>query len=160
MIGAMREWLVSVVCAAILVSAAEQLTPAGNLRKIVSMTGGLVILSILLHPLGDLETGSLQAGCRDYALEVERRREELERESFRELEALIEARTAAYISDKAKELGVVCRRADVECRTDDSGIPQPWSVTVYGTETQEMKSWIRKELDIPAERQVFREADG
>ena len=99
MIGAAREWLVSVVCAAMLVSVAENAVPPGEFRKTVSLIGGLILLVVLVRPLNASVTGGILPDCENYVREVERRQEELEAEQRDALQTLIEQRTAAYISD-------------------------------------------------------------
>lgn len=158
MMAAVREWLVSLIYAAMVIAVAENMAPAGGLKKIVSMTGGLVLLVMLLRPLGDLELGGWNTGYDDYACQVEQRRLELEEENFHELQRLIEQQTAAYISDKAKQLGLDCR-VEVRCKRED-GMPYPHSVTVHGPFSEALGAWMEQELDIPAERQVFHGTEG
>jgi len=154
MIAAVREWLFSIVCASMLVSVAENAAPPGNLRKIVSLIGGLILLVVLVRPLMELDLCDWIPEYGGYVKEVEQRQEELEKDRARQLQILIEQRTAAYISDKAESMGLACR-VEVECRAGGDGLPRPVGVTVFGTASQELKNWIRKELDIPEERQVY-----
>lgn len=156
---AVREWLVSVICAAVAVAVAESMVPEGSMKKLVSMTGGLVLLILLVRPLGDVELDRLELEYQDYAAAIERRTEELKTENMQELIEIIELETAAYISDKARELGLDCR-AKVRCRTDEDGVPYPYSVTVDGAASEELRSWMERELNIPAERQVFHGTEG
>lgn len=158
MIAAVREWLISVVCAAMLVSVAENAAPPGNLRKIVSLIGGLILLVVLVRPLTALDLRDWIPEYSGYVREVEQRQDELEKDQTRQLQILIEQRTAAYISDKAEALGLTCR-VEVECRTDGDSLPRPFGVTVFGTASQELRNWIRQELDIPEERQVYHETE-
>lgn len=159
MIAAVREWLVSVVCAAMLIAVAENTAPAGNLRKITSVTGGLILLIVLVRPLIGVDFESLFADYDICAREVELRQEELEEDYIRQVRLLIEQRIAAYISDKAEVMGAACC-AKVECRISENGLPVPYRVIVHGTAPQELKNWIRQELDIPEERQVYRGTEG
>lgn len=69
---------------------------------------------------------------------------------------LIEERTAAYISDKAKALGLSVA-VRVETKTGDGGVPAPWAVRLTGTESEALASYIEGELGIPRERQVWSE---
>ena len=59
--GALREWLTSLVAVSMLLSVAQTLVPEGSIRKIASFTGGLILLVVLLRPL--LEIG--RASCRE-----------------------------------------------------------------------------------------------
>ena len=79
---------------------------------------------------------------------------ELEMEQQKEMQALIEQEAAAYISDKAKGMGLECR-VTVRCKVGEEGVPYPDSVTVEGAASEELGRWIAQELNIPTERQVF-----
>ncbi len=159
MIAAVREWLVSVICAAVAVAVAENAAPAGSMKKLVSMTGGLILLVLLVQPLSGLEPELFLPEYGAYAREIQQRQEELEAENTQALQTIIEREIAAYISDKAAELGVECR-VTVRCRTDEAGVPQPYSVTMDGPVSEELRSWIEGELNIPKERQVFHGTEG
>lgn len=154
MIAALRGWLTSVIYAAMMVAVAEHIAPPGGLKKIVSLTGGLILLVILVRPVEDMRLDFLWGRYDDYARSVERCREELEKDRLSETRKLIEQRTAAYISDKAKRLGLDCQ-VTVRCKTGEEGVPYPDSVTIKGTVSEELRKWIEEELDIPTERQVF-----
>ena len=154
MMEALRSWLISVVCTAMVVSVAESIVPPGGLKKIVSLTGGFLILLVLVKPLEDLKTDFLHMEYEEYRQSVTQRQWELETEQRKEMQALIERETAAYISDKAKTLGLECR-VTVRCKVGEEGVPYPDSVTVEGAASEELMGWIARELNIPTERQVF-----
>ena len=159
MITALREWLCAVIYTAMVIAVAENMAPPGGMKKIVSMTGGLVLLVVLVKPVEIVELDFLQLPYDSYMHSVEKRQEELEKESSLELERLIEQRTAAYISDKAKRLGLDCQ-VTVRCEAGEEGVPYPDSVTIYGAVSEELKEWIVEEIGIPTERQVFHGVEG
>lgn len=159
MIEALRGWLTSLIYTAMVIAVAEDMAPPGGMKKIVSMAGGLILLVMLVKPLESIELDFLQLSYNGYVRNVEERQEELEKDGLLELERLIEQRTAAYISDKAKRLGLDCQ-VTVRCKTGEEGVPYPYSVTVRGTVSEELKRWIAEELGISTERQVFHGAEG
>ena len=59
MLELIRHWLVGITCAAMLVALAESLIPAGSIRRIARLTGGLVLLAAILNPLLKLDTTAL-----------------------------------------------------------------------------------------------------
>ena len=73
-----------------------------------------------------------------------------------ELTALIESATEAYISDKAKSMGLTLK-VRVTAETDESGMPVPIQVKVTGPWSGELSGWLETELGLPAERQVWNE---
>ena len=154
MIAALRGWLTSVIYTAMVVAVAEHMAPLGGLKKIVSLTGGLILLVILVKPVEDTQLDFLWVQYDGYARSVEQRQKELEKDRLHEMCKLIEQRTAAYISDKAKRLGLDCQ-VTVRCKAGEEGVPYPDSVTIRGTVSEELGKWIEEELDIPTERQVF-----
>ncbi len=159
MIAALRGWLTSVIYTAMVIAVAENMAPPGGMKKIVSMTGGLILLVMLVKPIGTIELEFLQLPYNSYVYSVEKRQDELEKDYLKELKGLIEQRTAAYISDKAKRLGLECR-ATVLCEVGEEGVPYPHRVTIQGTVSEELKQWIEEELGIPTERQVFHGMEG
>ena len=59
MIGALREWLLSVTAAAILCALAQGLIPPGPVRRVGRLTAGLVMAAALLAASG----GGTRAGA-------------------------------------------------------------------------------------------------
>ena len=159
MIAALRGWLTSVIYTAMVISVAESMVPSGGMKKVVSFTGGLLLLVMLVKPLGNVDAGFLQMPYDHYIRSVEIRRAELEKKHLLEMEEIIEQRTAAYISDKAKRLGLDCQ-VTVRCEAGEEGVPYPDSVTIYGAVSEELEEWIVEEIGIPTERQVFHGVEG
>ena len=152
MIGALRSWLSSIAAVTLLLSVVQSLIPEGTLRKITGFTGGLLLLAALLQPLRRADFGWLGLDLSDYSAAIEARAEELSAVEKETLTDIIEAQTAAYISDKADALGVPVT-ARVETGTD--GIP--WSAELEGPQSPELAAWMEAELGIPEERQVWHE---
>ena len=114
------------------------------------------MLVALLRPVlgADLERLHLDLG--DYERAIEERQEELASAGNAELKALIESQTAAYISDKAKALGLeVTVRVEAEAGAD--GIPVPAAADIQGARSEELASYMEQELGIPRERQSWHE---
>ena len=102
--GALREWLTSLVAVSMLLSVAQTLVPEGSIRKIASFTGGLILLVVLLRPLLGADLSHLDLHLEDYERAIGQRQEELGAAGEAELAGIIEERTAAYISAKASKL--------------------------------------------------------
>ena len=106
MIEALRSWLTAILATAVLLSVAEKLIPEGSVRKIASMTGGLLLLTVLVRPITSLRPDSFSLDMGDYSRAVQERQAELQAENENALSELIAERTAAYISDKSASLGI------------------------------------------------------
>lgn len=154
MIEAIRGWVTAIVVTTMLLSVMQMLIPDGNLRKISSFTGGMILLIVLTRPLLKLHAEQLDLQLDTYMNSIESCRAELAEEEQDQMEKLIAQTTAAYISDKAETLGVSVS-VEVETERGEQGIPIPSAVTVWGPYSIELASYIEKELGIPAERQVW-----
>ena len=154
--GALREWLTSLVAVSMLLSVARTLVPEGSIRKISSFTGGLILLVVLLRPLLGADLSRLDLHLEDYEQAIGQRQEELASAGEAELAGIIEERTAAYISDKANALGLdVTVRVEAEAGAD--GIPVPAAADIQSARSEELASYMEQELGIPRERQSWHE---
>ena len=139
----LRSWLLGVVACALLVSACEQLTDGGTMKKIVRFVGGMLLMLALLRPLLRIDLTDLAVNAGAY------------REAVAQLEvsARIAAQTGAYIEDKAASLGASIRA--VVTTEERGGVPLPVSVTLYGEENAEIGAYIERELGIAKEDQLW-----
>ena len=154
--GALREWLTSVVVVSVLLAVVQTLIPEGTVRKIGAFTGGLILLVTLLQPLLGVDFEDLELRLEQSRETVEQRQQELEQAGEREMAELIERQTAAYIWDKADALGLDLS-AEVRVERGPDGIPLPVSATLTGTYSEALSAYLERELGIPRERQVWHE---
>lgn len=157
MLELMRQWLLGLTCAALVIAIAESLTPAGTIRKIGRLTGGLVLLLAMLNPLLRVDGEALTRALTEYRLSLDGYGEELEAENRVLMKDIIEERSGAYIQDKAEDMGINCQ---VTVETEEAGEwPVPESVTVFGALTAEEQARLTHEIEadfaIPAERQYY-----
>ena len=158
MMGALREWLTSVVAVTLLLSVVQTLLPEGSVRKAASFTGGLVLLLALLRPALGADLGRIRLDTGAYAQALEESREALSAAGEDQLAAGIAERTQAYISDKADALGLRVT-VRVETRTE-GGVPLPWAAEITGPWSGELAAYMEEALGIPRERQVWHEGNG
>lgn len=149
----LRSWLLGVVACALLVSACEQLTDGGTMKKIVRFVGGMLLMLALLRPLLRIDLTDLAVNAGAYREAVAQLEEELGAQRQRELSARIAAQTGAYIEDKAASLGASIRA--VVTTEERGGVPLPASVTLYGEENAEIGAYIERELSIAKEDQLW-----
>ena len=153
-----RQWLLSVTCAALLAALADGLMPQGAVKQVGKLVCALVLLCAVLRPVLDVtlpDTGRLLSGLQG---EVERSKAGLEQDSEQMLKTLIERECGAYIVDKAARLGAQCR-AQVECKADDTGVWLPYRVSIAGQlnddQRQELTALVQSELGLAPERLVY-----
>ena len=153
MIETIREWIRSVVMVTMLLSVGQAMIPEGQIRKIFSFAGGLVMIMVLLQPVLGVETGTLMEPLEVYERQISERKEEQEKLVRAEQEAIIEQNLTAYISDKAdaaEEGGSVRIRA--ETAEDGTVI---LSAELVGQPSEQLAEYLEQELGIPRERQVW-----
>ena len=157
MLELIRHWLVGITCAAMLVALAESLIPAGSIRRIARLTGGLVLLAAILNPLLKLDTTALTRALTEYKLELSAYSADLEEENEILMKDIIEEQSGAYIQDKAAALGIDCQ-VTVEADGEEE-----WPITVMGSLTAEQQEALERTIEedfaIPAERQRYESGD-
>lgn len=158
MMDGVRNWLLSVIAACLLCALAEALMPQGPVKKAGRLVCGLVLLCVMLSPLPGLRLETGQAWLEEYFAGLEQQKQEWKEAADVGTKGIIEEQYGAYIVDKAKGLGIVCR-ARVTCRTGEDGLPVPDVVEVTGQFSDEEQSRltqiIEEELLVPPERQVY-----
>ena len=161
MMGLVRRWLLGVTAAALVLALAEALAPEGSVKKVCRLAGGMALLLAAAGPVLEALDGNLLAGAvegwRDRSQRYER---ELEENNERLYLAIIEEETAAYVMDKARELGFECA-VEVTCGYDENGVPCPWEVAARGQWAPEQRARLERlleeELGVPARRQYYEE---
>ncbi len=161
MMGFVRSWLLGVTAAALVLALAEALAPEGSVKKVCRLAGGMALLLAAAGPVLEALDGNLLAGAvegwRDRSQRYER---ELEENNERLYLAIIEEETAAYVMDKARELGFECA-VEVTCGYDENGVPCPWEVAARGQWAPEQRARLERlleeELGVPARRQYYEE---
>ena len=153
MIDAVREWIRSIVMVTMLLSVGQAMVPEGQIRKIFSFSGGLVLVIVLLHPVLGLEGRVLIEPLEVYERQIFKQKEDLEQMVRAEQETIIEENLTAYISDKAEALeegGSVRIRAET---AEDGTVTL--SAELVGQPSEPLTEYLEQELGIPRERQVW-----
>lgn len=158
MMDFLRNWLIGITTAAIVVALADSLMPDGSVKRIGKFAGGLLLMLAILKPVLNLDYETMAGALAGYRYEVQEYSMSLEVENERLKKIIIEDRTGAYIRDKAVELGLSCS-VSVQCSRNENEQFYPASVTVYGEMTQgqrdELTRIIEAEIAIPPEMQQY-----
>ena len=162
MMVVVRQWIVGVTCAAVLLAITQCLMPSGAVRRVGRLAGGLLLLLAVIAPLASLDVEALGAALTEYRMAESDSTALLELENERLVKTIIEEQTAAYISDKASELGGTCTAA-VTYEYGEDGTACPVAVTIRGTLTEQQRSRligiIETDLAIPEENQTYEGED-
>ena len=160
MIGLVRQWLLGVTCTALVLAIADSLAPEGNAKKVCRLAGGLALLIAAVSPVLRVDGESLSRAVSEYQTSVWVYERELEEKNVLLYQSIIEETAAAYIVDKAEELGISCQ-AEVTFAYDEDGVPYPWEVTARGVWTEDQRSrlsgLIESDLGISGQRQYYEE---
>ena len=155
-----RQWLLGVTCTALILAVADSLAPVGSVKKVCRMAGGLALLLAAVGPLIRLDNGVLANMLEEYQAAVRDYEETLEEQYLLFYQTVIEESTAAYIVDKAEEMGISCQ-AEVTFAYDEDGVPCPWEVTARGDWTDETRGALERlledDLGVPTQRQHYEE---
>lgn len=153
-----REYILSVVCAAIVCAVLTALSgekgSAAFIRKLVC---GVFLCLTVISPVGKVRLEDLLepiTGIRQDALAVSSMGQTLYQES---LAQVIREQTEAYILDKAQGLGLTL---SVSVQPDESG--RPYRASLVGNagadDRKTLSDILEKELGIPKERQQWSES--
>lgn len=163
MMELLRQWLVGITCAAMIVALADSLTPKGTVQKIGRIAGGLVLLIAVVKPLLGVDFGTLAMASANVQ-EAMAAQEGLEKTDLDLMKTIIGERTGAYILDKAEGLGAGLETVAVRCEVGEGNVPYPAAVTVTGALTGEQRQALSRiieaDLAIPKERQTYESGDG
>lgn len=153
MINGLREWLLTMIAAAIIWAILETVLPKSAAGAVTRAGGGLVMLLVLLQPLMTLIPQRAEWKYENYLHQIEEKIEEYRAEGEAQMADIIQQETGAYISEKAAEMGISCH-ARVETAVRD-GVPYPYRVVLDTKWNEELSFWLERELDIAAEQQSW-----
>ena len=157
-----RQWLIGITVAAMLNAAAKNLMPKGVVRQIGGLTGGLVVLLAMLQPVYRLEESRLSEVFSPY-IDTQTHTTAMAVNTYSLMKDIIESECSAYIQDKAKELGLICR-VTVICTDKTEGYPYPQYALIEGNLKAEEKATLSEmlvqTLDIAPENQTYRTESG
>lgn len=160
MMELIRQWLLGMACAAMAAALAQSLAPEGGPKRICRLASGLVLLLATVQPLLRLDEGALARLAGDFPASVGGYTDALEEENDLLYQSIIERQTAAYISDKAAQLGLSCQ-VEVRYQYDQDATPYPYEASIRGEWTQEQRQQLERileqDLGIPIQRQLFEE---
>lgn len=153
-----RGWLLAIISASILCALADSIMPSGAVKRVGKLVCGMVLLCVVLNPVAHLDIRGGQGWLEDYLSGLEVRKTELDEQVNEGMKVIIETRYAAYIVDKAEEMGLTCT-ARVSCRVEEDGLYVPDAVQVAGirsdVDQSRLAQMIQEDLGIPLERQVY-----
>ena len=160
---AASEWVRAIAGASMLCAAALVLTPKGNVKDVLRLLCGIVLLLTVIKPLAGFDPARLSldmADYREHAAEIAGDAQETQNALDRRF---IERQLAAYILDKAKALGLTDVTAEVRVKWGED-CWYPYAVCLTGQPPQREKTLLENtieyDLGIPKERQCWNGNEG
>ena len=156
MIALLRSWLFGLTALSALLALAEGLVTQEGIRRVLRLTGGVLMILVLLRPVVRMDLENLHFSLDALRQEAETLEEEYTRQQAEQLSAGIEEELASYIWDKAQALGLDCQ-VSVTVETGADGVPAPRSVDITGEYSEALSEIIEKDLGVPREQQNWQE---
>lgn len=158
MMEGIREWLLGLIAAAIAMAVLQTVLPEGSVKKVAGITGGLVLVVMLLRGAGAVHLPELPDAYEEYASQIDRQLQSYQDRQRQQMEVLIAQAVRAYISDKAQALGLSAE-ARVEVRWDGE-TPELYRVTMDVPYHAALSEEIERELGVTQEKQCWQTAEG
>lgn len=152
----LRQYVISVVVAAILCGIVTGLIRNGTAKEIVKLVCGIFLAFTVIHPIAGFDIASLSDFRFSYsedAAQAAALGENLADESLRDI---IKTESEAYILDKAEALNA---ELTVEITVSDDDTPVPISAKLCGEISpyarQQLQSILQSDLGIAKENQLW-----
>jgi stage III sporulation protein AF len=152
---AIRDWIIGIAGAAMVSAAAQMMTPEGRVKRIVSLVCGMVTILALIRPLVGFDLGRFADYAARYRLEAEAVTADMNETEEKLTRRIIEEKSAAYILDKGKSLGITDLEARVTAVWNEDGywVPESARLETDAGEgaRRKLAETITAELGIPEE---------
>lgn len=163
MMAGMRMWLLSIVSVSLLCALADALMPRGAVKRVGGLVCGLVLAAAVLAPLARLDLEGSQRWLEGYFTALEGQETQLKEQVDTGMKAIIEQEYAAYIVDKAAQMGLACT-VQVECLAGEDGLYLPVRAELAGNLPEsiqaELARVLEEELGLPRSGQSFINKEG
>ncbi len=152
-----KTWVLGVAGTALITCVMTALTPNGKTRVVVKLVCGLLMITAMIKPVVEYDFGGISNFISEFKADAGMYVKDIQNENDRLLKAIIEEDTAAYILDKAVELGIGECEVAIWTKKEDDGYPYPYEVRITASASEIQKGslskYIESELGIPDERQ-------
>ncbi|HHU06166.1 MAG TPA: hypothetical protein GXZ65_06795 [Clostridiales bacterium] len=164
MIGLFRSWILGLTAASIIAAVLISISPAGKPRKITTFAAAFMLVVAMVKPILSFDFSTFQSSVLKYGVMAEDYSSLLKEENYRLMRVIIEERSSAYISDKAKNIGIEDIAVTVLTQKGDDGYPYPQEVSIEARCTQAQKTaltdYIESEFGVPKSKQHWSVRNG
>lgn len=160
MISMIKEWTLQIAGTAIISAAILAVTPDGRVKKVVSFVCGIATVIALLSIKSDFDYKIYSKKISEYKLAVSEYSKELEAVNKNLTRSIIEEKSAAYILDKGKTLGIEHIEAAVTAKWEPDGeywypVSAKIKVSAAEKEIKDLSFYIEASLGISEQEQIW-----
>ena len=161
MTEALRGWVLGLCGAAAVCALALAVCPKGRVNGVLRVVCGAVMTIALLSPVVDFDFGVYSESLEKYRIEADAAANSASKSEDILSRTIIENECAAYILDKAVEVGLTMSSVRVSARWSVDGFWYPYEAAMEASGTQaaktELAEIVASDLGIPPDRQVWEE---
>ncbi len=157
----MHNWLRAVVYTGIVCSMAMMITPAGRVKRALTILCGIAMCFAVISPLAGIDFTSYSQAMAQYRADAEKYAGDGAEYSKNLNRTIIEDECRAYILDKAAELGAELKTVEVLASWSDEGYWYPTGVRICAHLTPQQKQvlidYIEARLGVGSNEQEWSE---
>lgn len=161
MTEAVKNWILAILSAALLLGLLEALAPKGPVRGVARLAAGLVLFLVVVSPLAAGLPDWLGRAFEEELASVAVFSDDLEETNESYLETIMSQQAAEYIVTQAEEMGLSLT-ASVTCGWTEEGLPVPAEAVLRGEVPEQARetltSVIQEQLGIQADHITYEEA--
>ncbi len=153
----LKDWIIGVTYVSLIAGILIAVTPKGRIKHIVRIAGGMLLMIAFIKPLMTMRFGSFSSVFRAFKNDAQVYKEQFDSKNKTALHELIEKKTAAYILDKAGELGIAQCKISIALQTDNNDSIYPSEIWISAEASNNQRSAlseiIESEIGIDRESQ-------
>lgn len=161
MTEAIKNWILSILAAALLLGLLEAAAPKGPVRGVARLAAGLVLFLVVVSPLAAGLPDWVGRALGEELESVAVFSDDLEETNESYLETIMSQRASEYIVTQAEEMGLSLT-ASVTCDWTEEGLPVPAEAVLRGQVPEQARETltnaIQEQLGIQADHITYEEA--
>lgn len=161
MTEAIKNWILSILAAALLLGLLEAAAPKGPVRGVARLAAGLVLFLVVVSPLAAGLPDWVGRALGEELESVAVFSDDLEETNESYLETIMSQRASEYIVTQAEEMGLSLT-ASVTCDWTEEGLPVPAEAVLWGQVPEQARETltnaIQEQLGIQADHITYEEA--
>ena len=154
-----KNWILGICGAALLGALADAVVPKSSVKNVVSFVCSIVMIFAVVSPIVKIDFSAYSGYIVAQKKSAGEYSKKIEETNARLTKAIIEEDAAAYILDKAHELGIDNAEFKINARLDEESQWYLYSAEITGEiesdKENELGSLIEANLGIPKERQAW-----